>query len=139
MGFLSSTLSASKIILFFRALIRIFTHNSLITSFRRGFWGANSMEEYYRDKLFSGILFVITLGLLFVCKSELTEFFEELTEFAAELSEFSLSKQCSRNSIPPHLLHSSVCPNLSGQYSRDWSEYVNVIGVTSEPFARELR
>ena len=28
---------------------------------------------------------------------------------------------------------------LSGHYSRDWSEYVNVIGVTSEPFAREFR
>ena len=30
-------------------------------------------------------------------------------------------------------------PKLSGHYSRDWSEYVNVIGVISEPFARELR
>ena len=29
--------------------------------------------------------------------------------------------------------------NLSGHYSRDWSEYVNVIGVISEPFAREFR
>ena len=28
---------------------------------------------------------------------------------------------------------------LSGHYSRDWSEYVNVIGVISEPFDRELR
>ena len=29
-------------------------------------------------------------------------------------------------------------PYLSGHNSRDWSEYVNVIGVISEPFAREL-
>ena len=28
---------------------------------------------------------------------------------------------------------------LSGHYSRDWSESVNVIGAISEPFARELR
>ena len=28
---------------------------------------------------------------------------------------------------------------LSGHYSRDWSEYVNVIGVIREPFAREFR
>ena len=28
---------------------------------------------------------------------------------------------------------------LSGHYSRDWSEYVNVIGVISEPFASEFR
>ena len=27
----------------------------------------------------------------------------------------------------------------SGHYSRDWSESVNVIGVISEPFAREFR
>ena len=31
----------------------------------------------------------VPLSLLFVCQSELTEFFAELTEFAAELSEFS--------------------------------------------------
>ena len=36
-----------------------------------------------------------------MCQNELTEFFAELTKFAAEISEFSLSKQCSRNSIPP--------------------------------------
>ena len=29
--------------------------------------------------------------------------------------------------------------NLSGHYSRDWSEYVNVIRVISGPFAREFR
>ena len=29
--------------------------------------------------------------------------------------------------------------DLSGHYSRDWSEYVNVIGVIGEPFAREFR
>ena len=29
--------------------------------------------------------------------------------------------------------------NLSGHFSRDWSEYVNVIGVISEPFALEIR
>ena len=29
--------------------------------------------------------------------------------------------------------------NLSGHYSPDWSEYVNVIGVISEPFAHEFR
>ena len=29
--------------------------------------------------------------------------------------------------------------NLSGHYSRDWSESVNVIGVISEPFAHEFR
>ena len=29
--------------------------------------------------------------------------------------------------------------NLSGPYSRDGSECVNVIGVISEPFAREFR
>ena len=28
---------------------------------------------------------------------------------------------------------------LSGHDSRDWSEYVNVIGAISEPFAREFR
>ena len=27
---------------------------------------------------------------------------------------------------------------ISGHYSRDWSEYVNVIGVISEPFTREF-
>ena len=43
----------------------------------------------------------LTLSLLFVFGSELTEFFAELTEFAAELSEFTLLKQCSRNSILP--------------------------------------
>ena len=29
--------------------------------------------------------------------------------------------------------------DLSGHYSRDWSEYVNVIGAISGPFAREFR
>ena len=29
--------------------------------------------------------------------------------------------------------------DLSGHYSRDWSEYVNVIGAIREPFAREFR
>ena len=29
--------------------------------------------------------------------------------------------------------------NLSGHYSGDWSEYVNVIGAIREPFAREFR
>ena len=43
----------------------------------------------------------VPLSLLFVCQSELTEFFAELTEFAAELSEFSPLKRYSRNSIPP--------------------------------------
>ena len=28
---------------------------------------------------------------------------------------------------------------LSGHYSRDWSEHVNVIGAIGEPFAREFR
>ena len=28
---------------------------------------------------------------------------------------------------------------VSGHYSRDWSEYVNVIRVISEPFARDFR
>ena len=28
---------------------------------------------------------------------------------------------------------------LSGHYSRDWSESVNVIGAISEPFARDFR
>ena len=28
--------------------------------------------------------------------------------------------------------------DLSGHYSRDWSEYVDVIGAISEPFAREF-
>ena len=28
-----------------------------------------------------------------------------------------------------------LAEDLSGHYSRDWSEYVNVIGVISEPFA----
>ena len=27
--------------------------------------------------------------------------------------------------------------DLSGHFSHDWSEYVNVIGAISEPFARE--
>ena len=35
----------------------------------------------------------VPLGPLFVCQSDLTEFFAELTKFAAELSEFSLRKQ----------------------------------------------
>ena len=39
--------------------------------------------------------------LLFVRKSELTEFCAELTDFAAELSELRLPKQSFRNSIPP--------------------------------------
>ena len=43
----------------------------------------------------------VPLSLLFVCQSELTEFFAELTEFAAELSELSPPKQYSRNSILP--------------------------------------
>ena len=30
-------------------------------------------------------------------------------------------------------------PTLSGHYSRDWSESVNVIGVISEPLACEFR
>ena len=34
-------------------------------------------------------------------QTELTDFFAKLTEFAQKLSEFSLSKQYSRNSIPP--------------------------------------
>ena len=29
--------------------------------------------------------------------------------------------------------------NLSGHYSHDWSEHVNVIGAISEPFAGELK
>ena len=41
----------------------------------------------------------VPLSLLFVCQSELTEFFAELT--AVKLSEFSSPKQYSRNSIPP--------------------------------------
>ena len=28
------------------------------------------------------------------------------------------------------------CYDLGGHYSHDWSEYVNVIGAISEPFAR---
>ena len=47
---------------------------------------------------------IYSLSLLFVCRSELTEFLAELTEFAqnsVRLSEFSSSKQYSRNSIPP--------------------------------------
>ena len=32
----------------------------------------------------------------------------------------------------------AVGDKLSGHYSRDWSGYVNVIGVISEPFAREF-
>ena len=32
-----------------------------------------------------------------------------------------------------------VGETLSGHYSRVWSEYVNVIGAISEPFAREFR
>ena len=28
---------------------------------------------------------------------------------------------------------------LSGHHSRDWSEYVNVTGVITEPCAREFR
>ena len=43
----------------------------------------------------------VPFSLLFVGKSELTEFFAELTEFAVKLSEFSSPKQYSRNSIPP--------------------------------------
>ena len=39
--------------------------------------------------------------VLFVCQSELTEFFAELTELALELSEVSILKQYSRNSVPP--------------------------------------
>ena len=31
-----------------------------------------------------------------------------------------------------------ICTALSGHYSGDWSESVNVIGVISEPFAREF-
>ena len=42
----------------------------------------------------------VPLSLLFVCQSELTEFWAELTEFAVKLSEFSSPKQYSRNSIP---------------------------------------
>ena len=34
--------------------------------------------------------------------------------------------------------HGLKARDLSGHYSRDWSEYVNVIGVISEPFAREF-
>ena len=30
-------------------------------------------------------------------------------------------------------------PNLSGHYSRDWMECVNVIGMISEPFAVNRR
>ena len=42
----------------------------------------------------------VPLTLLFVCKSELTEFFAKLTESTQKLSELSLPKRCSRNSIP---------------------------------------
>ena len=49
-------------------------------------WGENSVNFF---------------SLLFVCQSELTEFFAELSEFGVELSEFSLLKQYSRNTIPP--------------------------------------
>ena len=47
----------------------------------------------------------VPLSLLFVCQSELTEFFAELTEFATKLSEAQWVLPCetllSRNSIPP--------------------------------------
>ena len=35
-------------------------------------------------------------------------------------------------------LVAGVLLDLSGHYLRDWSEYVNVIGVISEPFAHEF-
>ena len=40
--------------------------------------------------------------------------------------------------IYPSFSQLSVRVTLSGHDSRDWSEYVNVIGVISEPFAREF-
>ena len=43
----------------------------------------------------------LPLSLVLVGQSELTKFFAELSEFVAELSEFSLSKEYSRNSLPP--------------------------------------
>ena len=56
------------------------------------FWGSPSSGERTQW---------VPLSLLFVCQSELTEFFAELTEFAVKLSEFSSPKEYSRNSIPP--------------------------------------
>ena len=56
------------------------------------FWGSLSSGERTQW---------VPLSLLFVCQSELTEFFAELTEFALKLSEFSSPKQYSWNSIPP--------------------------------------
>ena len=41
----------------------------------------------------------VPLSLLFVCKSELTEFLAELTEFAAELSEFSLFRNSTLETV----------------------------------------
>ena len=49
----------------------------------------------------------VPFSLLFVCQSELTEFFAELTELAVNsvrLSEFSSPKQCSRNSVSTRFL-----------------------------------
>ena len=44
---------------------------------------------------------VSSFSLLFVCPSELSEFFAVLPEPGPELIEFPLPKQCSRNSIRP--------------------------------------
>ena len=59
-------------------------------------WAAYGFGEFQRERTQW-----LSLSLLYVCHSELTEFFEELAEFAAELSKFSLPKQYSRNSILP--------------------------------------
>ena len=57
-----------------------------------GFWSSQSSGERAQR---------VPISLLFVCQSQLTNFFAELSEFAAELSNVSLPKQYSRNSILP--------------------------------------
>ena len=63
----------------------------------------------------------VPLSLLFVCQSELTEFFffffsqnsPTFTQDTVRLSEFSSPKQYSRNSIPPVSSLFSTCPTAT--------------------------
>ena len=78
----------------------------------------------------------VSLSLLFVCKSKLTEFFAELTEFAQKLGEFSLPKQCSRNSILPVF---PFCPLWTLFGDPIWGRQKGVIPICSDsPFPSDL-
>ena len=73
---------------------------------------------------FRPIIHSITGGLTPNSRGDFPDFFKMLFQILGSLGVGGLR---------------TLYPDLSGQYSRDRSEYVNVMGVVSEPFASKFR